>query len=96
MAVKIVLPTHEAGIDAQARWIYMTFEDKKVLDVGGAQNPLCAATHVVDMLPYARRSRGRGPGPEQYTDATWYQFDINNTPWMWDDDDDLRMMDVGW
>lgn len=57
--------------------------DDVVLDVGGWWKPLNRANHVADLLPYETRGGGGrlGPGPERYTDETWHQFDICETPW---------------
>lgn len=50
-----------------------------ILDCGGWFAPLCAATHVVDLMPYeTRRGRlelGTLPG-ENFTRDTWYQADF--------------------
>jgi methyltransferase family protein len=57
--------------------------DDLVVDVGGWWKPLSRADHVIDLLPYETRAGGGrlGPGPERYTQHTWHQFDICETPW---------------
>lgn len=51
-------------------------EDARVLDAGGWFNPLLAATHVVDLMPYETR-RGQLKllpiAGERFNKATWYQ-----------------------
>ncbi|MGH8934496.1 MAG: class I SAM-dependent methyltransferase [Egibacteraceae bacterium] len=59
-----------------------------VVDVGGWWKPLSRADHVLDLLPYESRAGGGrlGVGPECYTEATWHQLDICETPWPFPDE----------
>jgi hypothetical protein len=61
---------------------------ERVLDVGGAEKPLRAATHVMDIVPYERRrvDEGRGALPERFNEDTWLRYDVCNLPWPWQDD----------
>lgn len=62
-----------------------------ILDVGGGMQPLLSATHVMDILPYNRRSWYGDiaiPGDvlgQRYSEATWSQKDVCNTPWDYPD-----------
>lgn len=54
----------------------------RVLDVGGWYLPLNAATHVLDINPYATRGRALDPdGPERFSEATWIVHDACIAPW---------------
>lgn len=82
MAIEIISPGDEGAILRQAQWV--TEQDfDRVLDVGGAEKPLRAATHVLDIVPYERRRQdeGRGPLPERFTEATWFEWDASVKPW---------------
>lgn len=61
--------------------------DDLVVDVGGWWKPLNRADHVIDLLSYEGRAGGGrlGPGPERYSEHTWHQFDICETPWPFSD-----------
>lgn len=60
---------------------------ERVLDIGGAEKPLRAATHVLDLVPYEGRrvDTGRGELPERFTEDTWTVWDINALPWPFPD-----------
>jgi hypothetical protein len=62
-------------------------EEDLVVDVGGWWKPLNRANHVIDLLPYETRAGGGrlGSGPERYSQATWHQLDICETPWPFPD-----------
>lgn len=64
-------------------------DDDLVLDVGGGAHPFARADWVIDLQPYARRSRYDGPSDaaaERFTDATWVQRDIcDREPWPFPD-----------
>jgi SAM-dependent methyltransferase len=58
----------------------------RVLDVGGWYLPLHAATHVLDLLPYA--TRGQPLDPEnhaRFSAITWCVQDACVAPWPWPD-----------
>lgn len=86
MAIKVVLPGDESAIGRQARWIAAQ-DFERVLDVGGLEKPLRAATHVMDLFSYDHRrvDEGRGSLPERFTRDTWITTDINETPWPFPD-----------
>jgi len=51
----------------------------RILDIGGWFLPLNAATHVVDLFPYATRRGRLSPDPEPgecFTRETWHQADF--------------------
>lgn len=82
MAIERVKPGTEAVIEETAVWVSeQSFE--RVLDVGGCEKPLRAATHVVDIMPYEMRrvDEGRGPLPERFEKRTWLERDCNHTTW---------------
>lgn len=84
MAIQALAGTGEQVIEDQARWVASQgFE--RVLDIGGAEKPLRAATHVLDIVPYAGRrvDQGRGLPPERFTSETWIEGDCNVLPWSW-------------
>ena len=88
MAIKVILPGDESAIEDKARWIAASYRGRqRVLDVGGLEKPLRAATHVLDLFPYERRriDEGRGPLPERFTTATWQVWDVNVLPWPYPD-----------
>lgn len=77
-----MIPGNEDIINQHARWIAGQDFDR-VLDVGGLEKPLRAATDVLDLYPYPMRrvDEGRGELPERFTQDTWIQWDINEIPW---------------
>lgn len=86
MAIQRLRPGTESTIQKHARWVTeQGFE--RVLDIGGLEKPLRAATHVMDIYSYERRrvDEGRGPLPERFTKETWFVRDCNVTPWAWPD-----------
>jgi SAM-dependent methyltransferase len=50
--------------------------DDRVLDVGGWYVPFKRADYVADILPYATRGQGYGPGHERFSAETWVRLDI--------------------
>jgi hypothetical protein len=84
--IKLILPGDEYAIEHHAIWV-ATQDFRRVLDVGGAEKPLRAATHVIDLIPYPNRrvDEGRGPLPERFTTDQWWICDINDTPWPFHD-----------
>ena len=72
--------------------------DFRILDVGGAMKPLVFATHVLDILPYHDRAWSghipveAGRGAERFSDDTWLQMDMCETPWPYED----NYFDVIW
>ena len=44
----------------------------RVLDVGGSSHPLNAATHLLDIVPFAARGAPLDPEtPPRFSEATW-------------------------
>jgi len=82
MAIKVMRPGDENIINQHAKWIAAQ-DFGAVLDVGGFEKPLRAATHVLDLYHYAGRrvDEGRGPLPERFTELTWMLWDVNQIPW---------------
>lgn len=93
MGIKVIQPGNETAIEAKARWV-ATHPTWRVLDVGGAEKPLRAATHVLDVVPYAGRrvDEGRGPLPERFSEGTWKVWDVNVRPWPFPD----KLFDYVW
>lgn len=85
--IKLIQPGDEYAVEHQALWVAQQ-EFRRVLDVGGGEKPLRAATHVIDLLLYERRrvDEGRGHLPERFDALTWLVWDVNLTPWsFWPD-----------
>jgi SAM-dependent methyltransferase len=86
MTVKVIQPGDESVIE---RWANrLAVRTWRILDVGGGEKPLRPATHVLDLLSYESRrvDEGRGPLPERFAKETWTEWDVNVTPWPFDDD----------
>jgi SAM-dependent methyltransferase len=59
---------------------------ERVLDVGGWYLPLNAATHVLDINPYATRGQPLDPeNSERFSAATWIVHDACVAPWPFPD-----------
>jgi hypothetical protein len=59
---------------------------ERVLDVGGSSHPLNAATHVLDIMPYAARGEPLDPATwPRFTEATWWTADACVAPWPFPD-----------
>lgn len=59
---------------------------ERVLDVGGSSHPLNAATHVLDIAPYAGRGQPLDPEtPPRFSEATWHVADACASPWPFPD-----------
>jgi SAM-dependent methyltransferase len=59
---------------------------ERVLDVGGWYLPLNAATHVLDINPYATRGQPLDPeNTERFSAATWIVHDACVAPWPFPD-----------
>jgi len=82
MAIKVMRPGDENIINKHAKWI-ASKGFARVLDVGGLEKPLRAATDVLDLFPYHQRrvDEGRGDLPERFTADTWRMWDVNKVPW---------------
>lgn len=58
----------------------------RALDVGGWYLPLNAATHVLDILPYATRGRPLDPeNAPRFSEQTWFLHDACVPPWPFPD-----------
>jgi hypothetical protein len=58
----------------------------RVLDVGGSSHPLNAATHVLDIAPYAARGAPLDPQhAPRFSEATWHVADACIAPWPFPD-----------
>lgn len=58
----------------------------RVLDVGAWYLPLNAATHIIDILPYATRGQPLDPeNPARFSEATWVVHDACVPPWPFPD-----------
>lgn len=82
MAIERVEPGDEAALEGLAEWV----EEQpfvRVLDVGGGDRPLRAATNVIDLMEYGARrvDEGRGKLPESFSERAWLVKDCNERPW---------------
>ena len=61
----------------------------KILDVGGGDQPIKLATHVIDIQPYAKTGRlgvmGRVKEDQRFTKDTWTQMNICDGKWPYPD-----------
>ena len=58
----------------------------RVLDVGGSSHPLNAATHMLDIVPYAARGAPLDPAtPPRFSEASWTVADACVAPWPFPD-----------
>ena len=72
--------------------VYLKLKPGKILDVGGGDQPIKMATHVVDIQSYEERGRtckamGRVDEEEQFTKETWIQLNICDYPWPFKDNE---------
>ncbi|HUZ71817.1 MAG TPA: methyltransferase domain-containing protein [Stellaceae bacterium] len=76
----MILRRNLAAVVARAR------ATERVLDVGGWYSPLNAATHVIDINPFATRGRALDPEDgERFSVATWVVHDVCLAPWPFPD-----------
>jgi len=69
---------------------YLNLEPGRILDVGGGDQPIKMATHVVDIQPYEKRGRtckamGLANEEEKFSKETWVQLNICDYPWPFPD-----------
>jgi len=69
---------------------YYKLKPGKILDVGGGDQPIKKATHVIDIQSYEKRGRtckamGLVKEEEKFTKKTWTQLNICDYPWPFKD-----------
>jgi len=79
----------KANLEA-IRKAYMKLDPKcKILDVGGGDQPIKLATHVIDIQPFNKVGRtgvmGRADEKQRFTKDTWTQMNICDGNWPYKD-----------